>query len=89
MGDAKNTNAIIVNLILYKRSNLNLLKDDYSRPPHTNDVSVVYAQGSQERKKAIPAIVTGILYTEKFVFLGIIMLQKMKQFFSLFNLVSF
>jgi hypothetical protein len=67
-----------------------LLKDDYSRPPHkNNDVSVVFAQGSQEKKKEIPATETGTLCTEKSALLGIIMLQKMKQLFSLLNLLSF
>lgn len=71
-------------------SNLNLLKDDYSRPPHTNnDVSVVFAEGSQEKKKDKPVLGTGTLCTEESALLSIIMLQKMKQLFCLLNLLSF
>jgi hypothetical protein len=50
---------------------------------------VVFAQGSQEKKKDIPAIETGTLCTKKSALLGIMMLQKMKQLFSLLNLLSF
>jgi hypothetical protein len=71
-------------------SNLNLLKDDYSRPScTTNDVSVVFARGSQEKKKDIPATETRTLCTEKSALLGTIMLQTMEQIFSLSNLLSF
>jgi len=66
-----------------------LLKDDYNWPPHTNNVSVVFAQGSQEKKKDIPAIVTATLCKEKSALLCNIMLQKIKQLFSLLNLLSF
>lgn len=71
-------------------SKLNLLKDDYSRPTHTNnDVSVVFAEGSQEKKKDKPVTGTVTLCTEESALLSIIMLQKMKHLFCLLNLLSF
>ena len=65
-------------------SNLNLLKDDYSQLPHTNnDVSVVFAKWSQEKKEDKSVIGTGTLCTEESALLSIITA------FCLLNLLSF
>jgi hypothetical protein len=79
---ATNVNLILYHMIQTELAERGLQPAHPTQPDLCHDICVVYAQGSQEKKQDIPALVTGTLYTEKLALLGIIMLQNMKQFFS-------